>query len=448
MTGYRLDPSYRRPNRGSTILAGSPLRIFRLSTAGVGIAELIEGNQGLPAGHQRLTDRLVDAGAIHPIATPVNAVSAESVTLVVPTWNRDVTITHRGPIIVVDDASTVPCSFPSGCTVIRHDINRGPGAARMTGLAAVTTPYVAFIDADVSVTADWLQSLLGHFDDPRCALVAPRVRSAELQSNSLLDRYEVLRSPLDLGLQPARIAAGTAVSYVPAAAMVCRVDAIRQVDGFDSSMRFGEDVDLVWRLEQLGWRCRYEPSSVVTHQPRPSWKAWAVQRVSYGSSAAPLARRHPSSVAPAHVSGWSLLIWTMIASSHPLAAAVIAGANAIGLRRKLPDLSTETTLLVVNGHRFAGLQLANAIRRVWLPVALVGCLFSRRARLITATAFAATLLDRRGTPPAGSIDPCSYLAIRVADDACYCAGVWTGAVTERSIAALVPRVSGWPGRST
>ena len=101
----------------------------------------------------------------------------------------------------------------------------------MAGLATVTTPLVAFVDSDVVLPDGWLDELLPHFDDPRVGLVAPRIRSTP--GTSVLERYEAQRSPLDLGPEPARIRAGTRVSYVPAAAIVVRVDAIREVGGFD-----------------------------------------------------------------------------------------------------------------------------------------------------------------------------------------------------------------------
>ena len=85
-----------------------------------------------------------------------------------------------------------------------------------------------------------------------------------------LAAYEQRNSPLDLGDEPARIVPGTRVSYVPAAAIVCRTEAIRSISGFDENLRTGEDVDLVWRLIAAGYRCRYEPGSVVNHQPRDS----------------------------------------------------------------------------------------------------------------------------------------------------------------------------------
>ena len=60
-TAYSLDGTYRRHD--SVVIAGSPLRLFRLSTAGRRVVEAIEQRLPLPAGHTRLTDRLVDAAA-------------------------------------------------------------------------------------------------------------------------------------------------------------------------------------------------------------------------------------------------------------------------------------------------------------------------------------------------------------------------------------------------
>ena len=67
----------------------------------------------------------------------------------------------------------------------------------------------------------------------------------------------------------------------------------RQVGGFDPSLRVGEDVDLVWRLVEAGWRARYEPQSVVGHRPRATLAALLRQRFGYGRSAGALDRRHP-----------------------------------------------------------------------------------------------------------------------------------------------------------
>src|SRR5690606_26633581 len=133
----------------------------------------------------------------------------------------------------------------------------------------------------------WLAHLLGHFDDERLALVAPRVRSAHgdvigTNPSRLLVDYERSHSPLDLGPRPALVRPGSRVGHVPAAALVVRRAALASIGGFDTELRYGEDVDAVWRLDEAGWRCRYEPDVVVEHRPRLTWGAWAQQRYHYG----------------------------------------------------------------------------------------------------------------------------------------------------------------------
>ena len=265
----------------------------------------------------------------------------------------------------------------------------------MAGLDQVTTPLVAFVDADVVLPDAWLDGLLPHFDDPRVGLVAPRVRSTP--GSSVLERYEALRSPLDLGPEPARIRAGTRVSYVPAAAIVVRVDAIREVGGFDPDVRFGEDVDLVWRLDEAGWSCRYEPAVEVHHPPRPTWRAWVRQRIDYGSSAAPLAKRHPGRLAPVRMSGWSAGSWALAAAGHPLAGVVVGAGSAAALVPKLADVPPQVACASPGWATcHAGRLLADAVRRVWWPIVR-----DRRAPVATGPA------DRSGVaaPPPASGPP-------------------------------------------
>jgi mycofactocin glycosyltransferase len=442
VTSFQLDGTYRRYDR--MVIAGSPLRLFRLSPGGQRVLEAIEQNQPLPSGHAKLTDRLVDAGAIHPNASESSFTSAD-VTIVVPAFNALPSVTSgHGAVIVVDDASNPPLAPASIDRAIRLPTNRGPAAARNAGLAEVTTPLVAFVDTDVDPGDSWLDELLPHFGDPLVALVAPRVSSAE--GSTTLAHYESARSPLDLGGQQGRIAAGSRISYVPAAALVVRTDALRAIGGFDESLRTGEDVDMVWRLIKAGHRCRYEPASSVRHRPRPTLSAWARQRVAYGRSAATLEGKHPGSVAPLRVSGWSAAVWALVFARRPMTALLVAGGTVVALRRKLDDLPpVESLRLAGLGHLYAGRQVANTITRVWWPLAVITAAFVRRLRLpLVGAATIPPLLDWLANRD--SIDPVRYVGLRVADDVAYGTGVWIGAIEQRSAAALRPDFTNWPGR--
>jgi len=440
---FALDSSYRRFNR--VVIAGSPLRLFRLTAGGQRAIEAIEQHQPLPSGHTRLTDRLVDAGAIHPVPAESSFTTAD-VTVVVPAFNALPSQTpDNADRIIVDDGSDPPLAALPRWRSIHLPNNRGPAAARNAGLAEVTTPLVAFVDTDVELDDGWLGPLLAHFDDPQVALVAPRVRSSN--GTSVLAKYELARSPLDLGDQAARIAAGTRVSYVPAAAIVVRADALRAVGGFDESLRTGEDVDLVWRLIDAGYRCRYEPASTVRHHPRTSLRAWVRQRIAYGRSSAALDRKHPGAVAPLRMSGWSAAVWALVLARRPVAAIGVATGTIVALRRKLDDVpAQEAVSLAGLGHLYAGRQVASAITRVWWPVAFVAVLLVPRLRLplLGAATVPAVLdwLDGRGPNSAAQ-----YVALRLGDDVAYGAGAWLGAVEHRNFGALAPKFTSWPGRT-
>ena len=419
MTGtrYRIDHSVQR--FGKAIIGGSPLKLFRVTDAGAAVVDRIADGEAVSSSG--LVTALVEAGAIHP-RPAASEFTVDDVTIVVPTLGAP----RRVPdgAVLVDDGSPVPVPGAS----IRLERNRGPGAARNAGLAHVTTSLVAFVDTDVELSDSWLAPLLRHFVDPNVALVAPRVTTAE--SASAVTWYERNNSPLDLGPEPARIRAGSRVSYVPAAAIVCRVTALREIGGFDESLRAGEDVDLLWRLDEAGWRCRYEPSVEVRHDPRASWSEWVRQRMTYGSSAAPLARRHPGALAPIRMSGWSVATWALAAIERPILGSAVGVGSAAALIRKLPDVPARAAFeLAARGNLQAGDQIAKAVRRVWWPLVAVAAVRSRPARRVL---IAAALASRH--------------PVRLADDVAYSIGVWRGMVAERTLAPLVPEISSWPGR--
>jgi mycofactocin system glycosyltransferase len=419
---FELDVTWQR--FGRTIVAGSPLRLFRLSPAGIRVAERIECGDELTAHvdgtswtpETRLIDRLLDAGAIHPLSPtdrPARLTLAD-VTVVTPQLGGEVR--HDGRL-TIDDGSTPQLTGAA----VRLDRTGGPAAARNAARPLVDTELVAFIDADVIIDGDvrsWIAPLLWHFDDPKVGLVAPLVRGEA-------------GSPLDLGDQPARIRAGTRVSYVPAAAIVVRTEALGQTGWFDETLRFGEDVDLVWRLDEAGWRCRFDPSVWVWHEPRSTWRARLRQHAGYGTSAAPLALRHPGALSPLHVNGWTAAAWLLVLTGRratALGAVVLVIGSSAALVRKLPDVApTASFTLALRGHLLAGQQIAAAVRRVWWPIVGVAALGSRRMRVVAA---AAVLADVRSTP----------------DDIAYGWGVWTSMRRLRTWAPIVPRLNAWPGR--
>jgi mycofactocin system glycosyltransferase len=354
-------------------------------------------------------------------------------------------------VVVCDDGSTPPVELRRGdVTVIRRPSTGGPAAARNTGWRACPAPIVAFLDANCRPSARWLDTLLPHFADPSVAAVAPRVvATAGPGTPRLLAAYETRRSPLDLGGREAPVYPGSRVAYVPTAALAVRRAALDQAGGFDESLRFGEDVDLVWRLGRAGWRIRYDPGATVSHPVRPTGRSWLRQRFEYGCSAAELASHHGRDVAPLAVSPWSVAAWVLAALGHPVGGGAVVGATtALLARRAGRDSRTAAALarLAVEGNLRSAGSIAQAVRRAWLPPAgaVLAVLRWRRSRAARpwAAAMAACLLagpvyewvaERPGC------GPLAWTALRLGDDLAYQAGVWRGVLGRRSPAALLPR---------
>lgn len=466
-----LDDSTRVLDNGRVVIGGSPLKILKLSSRGAALLRSLTTDEARPSRGSAnrcdvtassLAARLVDGGLAHPHPTE-GPFSATDVTVVVPVFRSASALAHTlaalwantpdlAAVVVVDDASPdsdTPRRVAAGWDrthVVRHGVNRGPAAARNTGLADVSTDLVAFVDAGCEPQPGWLEPLLRHFADPQLAVAAPRIVSARPpcglspRRGTVASRYQQTRSSLDLGARTAPVQPGTRVAYIPAAAMLCRTADIRAVGGFDVEMRVGEDVDLVWRLDAAGRRVRYEPAAEVSHDNRTRLADWSRRRFEYGTSAAPLARRHEGALSPVTTSAWSAASWCAVGGGHPLVGAALGVASTALLARKLehvPSPWRQAARLAGRGNIGAGRLLASAITGPWWPFAALACVFSRRARRCVVAAFTLPSLiewvaDR---PP---LDPVRWIALRALDDMSYGAGVVAGCARERIADPLMP----------
>lgn len=519
--GLSLDPGVRRPVP-TLLVGGSPVRVLRLSDPGAALLD--QWLKGQPVGRQRgagaMARRLVDAGLANPAPPPLDLPTTEPPRAGSSTWARcavaipvrndqaglDTTvasISETAPwvsIRIVDDGSDPPVEIPDvrrhgetsvteKLTVMRRATAGGPGAARniaWRSLQVAQQPapgaadsdrsgsadidFVVFVDAGVITTPGWLELLLSHFADPALGAVAPRVLARRgTRTPRGLSLYERRRSALDMGSDPAIVRPASKVAYVPSAAIAVRTEALRQLGGFDEALRFGEDVDLVWRLSKAGWRVRYEPAAAVTHPDRETTRAWLRQRYDYGRSAAPLACRHGSAAAPLAASWWSLGFWALLSGGRLRAAAAVATGTSVALafkgtrrgrgtgrttrlaRRQTSSdwaLAFELARLALVGNLRFGPALAGALRRAWTPPAtalLVSCWprMGSRGRSFAGITTAAVLVlpgvsdwwSHRGD----GLGILPWCCLRVSDDLAYQAGLWVGSFESRSAGALVAR---------
>lgn len=442
-----LDPSVRRLAGGRILLGGDQGRLVRLRLGAQAALSRLE--YGDDPAVRALARTLVEGGLAHPRPQPVRAVD---VTVVVPVRDRAEELARclaalgtAVPVLVVDDGSRGPAAVEAVCRaygaqVLHLSSNEGPSGARNAGVAATTTSLVAFVDSDCTPPPGWLDRLVGHFEDASVGAVAPRVHGAG--GRSVLQRYAAARGPLDLGPREARVRPGSRVAYVPTAALLVRRSAL-PAGPFDPSLRYGEDVDLVWRLHDAGWSVRYDPRVVVTHDEPARWAAWLARRHRYGTSAAPLAQRHGDRLTPLVLPPWTTAAWLLLLLGRPLPAVAAAAVPAVRLHRRLRRLALPLGDCVSNAARSTGqgvlatgAGLGGAGTVVTAPL-LFGLLLSVRMRRAAAVALLAPpLLEWLGRRP--PFDPLTWSAVRLVDDLSYASGVWRGCWKARTTQPLRP----------
>lgn len=444
-TTLAIDPKTQELE-GGRLLGGTPRRMLRLSEGGRTAWSDLRNGRVASAGAGVLARRLTDAGLAHP--RPDTAVA--DVTVVIPVRDRagqlDRCLDALGAgrrVVVVDDGSADPATIAAvagrhGARLVRNVTSGGPAQARNAALASLESDLVAFVDSDCRVAPDWLDRLAGHFRDPAVGAVAPRVMSARRDASV---RYRDRCGLLDLGPREARVQPLGLVGYVPTAALVVRRSALVETGKFDGGLRYGEDVDLVWRLDAAGWRVRYDPAVVVSHDEPIDWPARLVKRYRYGTAAAPLAARHPAASAHLLVSPWPGAFVSAVLARRPKLAAVAALGTYVSTRRALRSAGvSELSAAAITAESLAGTWrgAGRYATQFGLPLLAALALPRRhntgRAAALAALALAAPMADYRARRP--GVAPARFVAGRLADDAAYGAGVYAGCVTNRMLSPL------------
>jgi cellulose synthase/poly-beta-1,6-N-acetylglucosamine synthase-like glycosyltransferase len=241
-----------------------------------------------------------------------------------------------------------------------------------------------------------------------------------------------------MGNREANVEPGSRVPYVPTAALIVRRSAIG--NGFDEDLSTGEDVDLVWRLREAGWRIRYDPSVVVLHREPVTLRRALARRFRYGTSAAPLAARHPGRLAPAVLPAWPTVVAVLLFFRRRGAASVVAAHQSTLLSRRLTPVGLRRT----SGARWfaeatfqAILSLAHYVSTFGLPLALTIAWRTKRWRSLWALTLPALHDWRHGDM---DLDPLRFTVLWLLDDATYGAGVFCGCLSAGRVRPLIPAV--------
>jgi glycosyltransferase involved in cell wall biosynthesis len=185
-------------------------------------------------------------------------------------------------LIVVDNGSTdgteaavrswIRTHCPSARLILEP--NGGTSQARNTAVSASSAPIVCFLDNDATADPGWLVALREAWERaaPLTAAIGGPIRPnwhAGTRPPWLRDHLLWIVTALDLGPERHRLDR----DRIWGANMSLRVDALREIGGFDLSLGprpgfpFGrdEEVELQHRLQALGFEIWWEPEASVHH---------------------------------------------------------------------------------------------------------------------------------------------------------------------------------------
>lgn len=146
---------------------------------------------------------------------------------------------------------------------LMHQRNRGPAAARNTGIKAALGDIIVFTDADCAPEPDWLQKMVAPFADKEVTGVKGIYKTrqtdvwAQLAQLEFAERYELLESQSD-------------IDFIDTYSGAYRRSDLLAVEGFseDFVAADNEDVDLAFRVKKLGGRFVFVNDAAVFHTHR------------------------------------------------------------------------------------------------------------------------------------------------------------------------------------
>jgi GT2 family glycosyltransferase len=165
--------------------------------------------------------------------------------------------------------------------VVREERFLPPNVARNRGLAAVTTPLVAFVDNDVLVRPGWIEALVECSEETGAAIVGPltlqgpweddtihcaggeiRIREAGGGRSVQEVMHEAGRRLGRVSDRLERRSTGLAEFH----GLLLRTSVLRSLGGFDEGLlNTREHLDLCLTVREAGGEIWFEPRSVITY---------------------------------------------------------------------------------------------------------------------------------------------------------------------------------------
>lgn len=275
-------------------------------------------------------------------------------------------------IVFVDDHSndrtlSLLQSYP---VRILRSPRRGAGAARNVGWRATRSEYVWFLDADCVAHSNALERLQDTLHALDAAVVGGSYSNrhqgrltADLIHEEMVARHRSM---------------GSLVSFAITANLLCKRDTLEALDGFDESLRLGQDLDFAYRVVRSGLRLAFDAESRVGHFHETRIWRYLHKQARQGFWRMHLYRRHPEKVTGDSYSN-------LVDYVQPPLAVIALTAPFAGYAIAAPVLGC-----------VVGASAAVAVLACQVPLALSLVHFTREARYVLYIPFGAARASARG----------------------------------------------------
>jgi GT2 family glycosyltransferase len=225
--------------------------------------------------------------------------AAHDFSLVIPTYRRrdslrrvlaglaeQVWPSNRLEVIVVSDGGddgsvdlARSFSMPFPLRVVEQP-NRGPAAARNLGVARASRPYVLFLDDDVVPSPHLVaEHARAHGTCEHRVVIGPMLEPAvrlqpwvRWEARALAEQYRAMEAG-EFVPTPWQLYTGNAS---------VKVEHVRRAGGFDATWQRAEDIELGFRLQELGCEFVFNPAAAGLHFATRSYGSWLDAAHEYG----------------------------------------------------------------------------------------------------------------------------------------------------------------------
>ena len=200
-------------------------------------------------------------------------------------------------IYVADNASAdnsiayVKQNF-SSVKIIKNDKNYGFAKGYNLALADVEADVFALVNSDIEVTKDWLESIIKTFqDNPETAIVQPKILDYKNKTKfeyagaagGFIDNYgyPFCRGRIfnHLETDNGQYNDEIDIFWASGACFFIRASIYKKLNGFDATyFAHQEEIDLCWRVKNLGYNIKYNGKSTVYHVGGATLKEGSTQK--------------------------------------------------------------------------------------------------------------------------------------------------------------------------